>query len=185
MGGLILILLLGSCIYSGSILRKLDTAAKLRNKTRGAQRFRFMIGDFFSLFLLVQIPLKFLNFELKQGPMVFLIIVCLIAVVAVWLTTIKTVSQAGIDTFGWRALVSMVLIPTMYIGCFYFAIVLPMAIANVLEGPRPMSSEMMVWLVISLLGIITSPWIVRGALNSVSQNTAVEKATKVVDPFAD
>jgi len=182
---LILILLFFACCYSGFMLRKLDVAAKLRMQALGSQPFRFMIGDLFSLMLLIQLPLKFLAFELDQRPMVFLFVICLIAVVLVWLTTIKTVSQAGIVTFGWRALISMVLIPTMYIGCFYFAVALPMAVASFFDRRFPSSNEAMVWLVVALLGVVVSPWIVRGALNSVSQPPVDEKVKKVADPFAD
>lgn len=171
---------IGPFVYAIYILRKLDTAAKLRKSTLGKTPFRFMIVDFFSLILLVQLPFNFLSFEVGDGGMIVAAFFAFCAVALVWLTTIKTVSQAGIVTFGWRALVSMILIPTMYVGSFYFGI----ASINLLFSEQK-SSEAIVWLVVSLLGMIASPWIVRGALKSAVQNPTVEPVSEVSDPFAD
>ncbi len=175
-----LVVLFGPFIYAGFVLTKLDAAAKLRKGSQVGQRWRFMIVDFFSLMLLVQMPFRLLVFELDRQTLVWLVTVCLGAVVAIWFTTIKTVSQAGIVSFRWRALVSMVLIPTMYLGSFYFGI----ATINWFHGELK-SIQAIFWLVISLVGMVASPWIVRGALKSVDQSPVDAGPKKVVDPFAD
>jgi len=129
---------------------------------------------------LIQIPFKLLSLGASDDTVQFLISVSLVALTLVWFITIKTVSEAGIATFKWRALVSMVLIPTMYIGCFYFSITL----INWLGG-NPLSREMTLWLGVSLAGMISSPWIVRGALNSVPQDQPLQRESEAPDPFAD
>ena len=180
------ILVLGPFGYAIFILKKLDAAAKLRKQAgndkqieairRGANprqarkvvaasretQFRFLIVDFFSLILLVQLPFNFVQFSRGDGISMVIIAISLVAVLLVWFTTIKTVSQAGINSFGWRALVSMVLIPTMYIGSFYVG----PASLNLIWGTG--STKAVVWLVAALIGMILSWWIVKGALKAVS-----------------
>jgi len=119
-GGLVLIL--GPFVYAVFILKKLDAAAKRRKQSGGETRSRFMIVDLLSLVLLLQVPFNFLDIKYVEATTVVLTAIFLMALFLVWLTTIKTVSEAGITSFGWRALISMILIPTMYIGSFYFGV---------------------------------------------------------------
>ena len=172
------ILLVGPLFYAVFILRKLDQAARQRKKMVAETKFRFMIVDILSLILMIQIPFKLLRFDLPNVTLLFLITVALVHLTMVWLATIRTVSEAGITTFKWRALISMILIPTMYVGCLYLSI----TSINWLIG-NPVSNEMIFWLGFSLVGMALSPWIVRGALNSVSEDQQSEP--KDIDPFAD
>ena len=174
------ILLIGPFAYAIFILRKLDQAAQQRKKLVSETKFRFMLVDVFSLILLIQMPFKILSLDIGAGTVQVLLFFSLVALALVWFTTIKTVSIAGIATFKWRALVSMILIPTMYIGCFYFSI----TSISWLTG-SPMSAEMIIWLGVSLAGMVFSPWIIRGALNSVSQHQTLQRESKAPDPFAD
>lgn len=179
------VLIFAPFVYAVYILRKLDAAAKHRRRSDGETRFRFMIVDFFSLILLIQAPLNFVSLDLTQAMVTILIVISLIAILLVWFTTIKTVSAAGIDTFGWRALVSMVLIPTMYIGSFYFGV----GTLSLFFGDA--SPAGVVWLVVCVVGMVVSPWIVNGALASVLAASAIEPAqldagsSTPSDPFAD
>ena len=178
------VLIFGPFAYAIFILKKLDAAAKQRKQSGGNTQFRFMIVDFFSLILLVQLPFNFVSLELGDVTSIVLIVISLIAVLLVWFTTIKTVSQAGISTFGWRALVSMILIPTMYIGSFYFGI----ASLNMIWGDMT-SPRAIVWLVASFVGMVLSLWIVNGAVEAGAEvavdPVVVEAVTSTTDPFAD
>ena len=177
------ILVFGPFVFAIFILKKLDTAAKQRREIFGKSKFRFMIVDFLSLILLLQMPFSLLGLDLRLGDqvLVFLISLALLALTLVWLTTIKTVSQAGIVTFGWRALISMVLIPTMYIGSFFCGV----PAVQLLWGERVSNAEI-VWMVAAAVGMILSPWIVRGALNSVSLDDSIaSQPAAPADPFAD
>ena len=174
------ILLIGPFVYAIFVLRKLDQAARQRKKLAVETKFRFMIVDAFSLILLIQMPFKLLSLDARAGTVQVLIFVSLVALTLVWFTTIKTVSEAGIATFKWRALVSMILIPTMYIGCFYVSV----TSINWLNG-NLLSKEMIIWLGVSLAGMALSPWIIRGALNSVPQDQPLKRESKTPDPFAD
>ena len=177
------VLVIGPFVFAIYILKKLDAAAKQRRVIFGKSKFRFMIVDFLSLILLLQMPFNLLRLDLRLGDrvLVFLVSLALLALTLVWLTTIKTVSQAGVVTFGWRALISMVLIPTMYIGSFFCGV----PAVKLLWGER-VSSAGIVWLVVSAVGMILSPWIVRGALNSVSlDDPTTSQPQAPPDPFAD
>ena len=176
-GGLVLIL--SPFCYAIFILKKLDAAATQRKQAGGETRFRFLIVDFLSLILLLQVPFNFVTLDLPDEMKVFLIAICLIALLLVWFTTIKTVSQAGISTFGWRALISMILIPTMYIGSFYFGF----GCLSLIFGDA--SSRGIVWLVACVTGMILSPWIVSGALSSVTEPAPIDPESTAPDPFAD
>lgn len=180
--------------YAIFILKKLDAAAKQQLAIRSADpeqagrigagkpQFRFMIVDFFSLILLIQLPFNFVTFRRGDGTVIFIIVISLVAVLLVWFTTIKTVSQAGINSFGWRALVSMILIPTMYVGSFYVGI----ASLNLIWG-NGSSGKAVVWLVVTLIGMVLSWWIVNGALGAA--DAPVPEEAEIVssdpDPFAD
>lgn len=177
---LFLALLIGPFVYAIFVVRKLDQAARQRKKFVVKTKFRFMIVDVLSLILLIQIPFKLLSLGARDGSVQVLIFLFLAALTLVWFTTIRTVSEAGITTFKWRALVSMILIPTMYIGCFYFSI----TSIFWLNGNR-LPREMAIWLGISLTGMVFSPWILRGALNSVPQEQPLQREPKAPDPFAD
>ena len=108
------VLVIGPFVFAIFILKKLDTAAKQRRVIFGKSKFRFMIVDFLSLILLLQMPFNLLRLDLRLGDrvLVFLVSLALLALTLVWLTTIKTVSQAGVVTFGWRALISICLLYT-------------------------------------------------------------------------
>ena len=166
--------------YAIWILKRLDAAAKEQKEAGRKPKSTFMLVDLLSLIFLVGIPFKILDSDFGIEISIFLIAVSIIAATAVWFTTIDTISIAGIKTFGWRALVSMVLIPTMYFGCFYFA----MGLFSLLWGNEP-SVEATTWLVFSFIGIVASPWIVRGALRSASSTVPAETEARTVDPFAD
>ena len=112
LGGLVL--LLCPLAYAIYILGRLDIAAKKRKLSGVETKFSFMIVDFFSLILLVQLPFNFVSLRHGDGVSIFIIGISLFAVLLVWYTTIRTVSQAGISSFGWRALVSMIVIPVSY-----------------------------------------------------------------------
>jgi len=155
-----LALLFGSFGYAIFILKKLDSAAKKRQKSVGKTRIRFMILDFFSLILLIQVPFNFVDFEYFGLTAFFLLVISLSALLLVWFTTIKTVSHAGIVTFGWRALTSMILIPTM-------------------------STQEVVWLVVSFVGMVLSWWIANGAVAAGATPVSIESDTGTRDPFAD
>lgn len=176
------LLVFGPFIYAIVILRKLDTAAKQRKSSTGETQFRLMIIDFFSLIMLIQLPLNIVTLDLDSVVTKILIVISLIATLLVWFTTIKTVSQAGIETFGWRALVSMILIPTMYIGSFYFSV----GTLRLIFGNASPSS--VAWLVACAIGMIASPWIVSGALttaDSASETAQLDSGASTPDPFAD
>jgi hypothetical protein len=180
MGVLIFVLVVAPFIYAILILTRLDAAAKKQKEAGQKLESRFMLVDIMSLIFMVGIPFKILDFDFGFGVSTILIVASLIAALAVWSITIKTVSMAGISTFGWRALVSMVLIPTMYFGCFYFGIVS----ANLIWGWK-ISAEATAWLVFSFVGMVASPWIVRGSLRSASKSVQVETERANVDPLAD
>ena len=166
--------------YAIFILRKLDAAAKQRKQSGGGTRIRLMIVDFFSLMLLIQVPFNFVDFEYVNRVAIFLIVISLIALLLIWLTTIKTVSQAGIVSFGWRALISMILIPTMYIGSFYFG----GRMLGVFFGHAATPVEA-AWLVAAFIGMVLSPWIVNGALKAAATPVSIDPVTGTPDPFAD
>ena len=177
------VLIFGPFVFAIFILKQLDNAARQRKSLFGKSKFRLMIVDFLSLILLVQMPFNLLRMDLGLGDrmMVFLISAALVALTLVWFTTIKTVSQAGIETFGWRALISMILIPTMYIGSFFCGF----PAVGLLWGERVPTAGI-VCLVASVVGMLLSPWIVRGALNSVSQDPPIPSQSQAPpDPFAD
>ena len=175
------ILLVGPFLYAVFILRKLDEAARHRKNLVAKTRFRFMIVDFFSLILLIQMPFNLLRIDALDNTAINVtIFLSLAALTSVWFATIRTASQAGIATFKWRALVSMILIPTMYIGCFYTSIVS----INWLFG-KPPSGEVFTWLLVSVIGMVASWWIVRGALDSASREKTLHQESKPFDPFAD
>ena len=141
-----------------------------------------MIVDFFSLILLVQLPFNFVSLRHGDGVSIFIIGISLFAVLLVWYTTIRTVSQAGISSFGWRALVSMIVIPTMYVGSFYFGV----GSINMLWGDA--SAEAVAWLAVISVGMFLSFWIVKGALKATEaavDQVSIQAQTATSDPFAD
>ena len=180
LGGLVL--LLCPLAYAIYILGRLDIAAKKRKLSGVETKFSFMIVDFFSLILLVQLPFNFVSLRHGDGVSIFIIGISLFAVLLVWYTTIRTVSQAGISSFGWRALVSMIVIPTMYVGSFYFGV----GSINMLWGDA--SAEAVAWLAVISVGMFLSFWIVKGALKATEaavDQVSIQAQTATSDPFAD
>ena len=180
LGGLVL--LLCPLAYAIYILGRLDIAAKKRKLSGVETKFSFMIVDFFSLILLVQLPFNFVSLRHGDGVSIFIIGISLFAVLLVWYTTIRTVSQAGISSFGWRALVSMIVIPTMYVGSFYFGV----GSINMLWGDA--SAEAVAWLAVISVGMFLSFWIVKGALKATEaavDQVSTQAQTATSDPFAD
>ena len=180
LGGLVL--LLCPLAYAIYILGRLDIAAKKRKLSGVENKFSFMIVDFFSLILLVQLPFNFVSLRHGDGVSIFIIGISLFAVLLVWYTTIRTVSQAGISSFGWRALVSMIVIPTMYVGSFYFGV----GSINMLWGDA--SAEAVAWLAVISVGMFLSFWIVKGALKATEaavDQVSIQAQTATSDPFAD
>ena len=176
------ILVVGPFLYAVYILRQLDQAARQRKKFMVKTKFRFMIVDFFSLILLIQMPFNLLRIDsVDATPINLMTFLSVIALTSVWFTTIRTASQAGIVTFKWRALVSMILIPTMYIGCFYISIIS----MYWLTGQSSPSREAFAWLFVSVIGMVASMWIVRGALDSSSHEKPLQHDSQAPDPFAD
>ncbi len=173
-------LVIAPFIYAILILKRLDAAAKKRKQAGRKLESRFMLVDIMSLIFMVGVPFKILDFDIGLEVSTILIVASLCAALAVWSITIKTISMAGISTFGWRALVSMVLIPTTYFGCFYVGIVF----ANLIWGAG-ISAEATVWLVFSLIGMVASPWIVLGSLRSASSLVKANTEQENVDPLAD
>jgi len=165
---LVLALFLAPIATAIMILRKLDEAARVRKRRFGRVQFRFFIFDFFSLIFLLQLPFGFVTLEsLKNGAGIAVGFLCC-ALVAVWWTTIRTVSDAGITTVGWRAFISMVVIPATFIGSFYIGI----AAINFAQGE--FSTRSTVWMVLAIVSLSVSPLIVRKALAAAETSESAQ-----------
>jgi len=160
LGPVMFILPIGVSIF---LLRKLDTAAKVRRQKFGKSDSKFFIVDIFSLVFIIQFPLQFLELAGADRGATIAIGILGVAMCAVWWTTITTVSQAGIVTVGWRALVSMVVIPSAYIGSFYLII----ASVNWMRGD--LAGRALAWLVLSVIGLLVSPFIVAAAIRNAEK----------------
>ena len=97
------------------ILRPIDKAARNRR-----EKFKFVLVDLFSLLFLIQLPLAILghNFEDESYSYAVVAGALMLTMLLVWWTTVRVVSQAGIQTTSWRALISLIVIPATYIGSF-------------------------------------------------------------------
>ena len=95
------------------ILRHFDYAAKRRRA-----EVRIFIVDFFSLIFMVQIPLVVLRNQIDLREFIFFCVTFVLVMILIWWTTVRTVAQAGIQTTGWRTLISIIVIPSTYVGAF-------------------------------------------------------------------
>ena len=96
------------------ILRSIDLAAKRRQA-----KVNFFIVDLFSLIFLIQIPFVMMQAEIGSVGYYVVIGFSVIASMVVWWVTIRTVSQAGIMGTSWRLAISVVVIPSTFIGSFF------------------------------------------------------------------
>ncbi len=99
--------------FAVHILRHFDYAAKRRRA-----EVQIFIVDFFSLIFMVQIPLVVLRSQIDQRDFIVFCVTFVLVMILIWWTTVKTVAQAGIQTMGWRALISIIVIPSTYVGAF-------------------------------------------------------------------
>ena len=158
------------------LLKRLDSAAKIRREKFGKSQFKFFLVDFFSLIFLIQLPFNFLDPEFLDNRISFAIGLLVLAMVAVWWTTIVTVSQAGISTVRKRALISMIVIPSTYIGSFYLVI----GGINLVIGQQ-FGTRAIVWFVVSAIGLVLSPFIVIQALNAATHMDELESSESLVE----
>lgn len=142
------------------ILRQLDRAAKQRKG-----KVKIFLADLFCLFFLFQLPLVLCHdqFDEPLAIMVAIVFSCLMVLVG-W-TTIKTVSKAGIQTCGWRSLISLVVIPSTYFGSF----VLIAAILSIGNADNKYYSVAIATL--CAIALISSAFITKNAL-AVAQSEA-------------
>lgn len=157
------------------MLRKLDRAAKVRRTAfRDADLekppTRIYIVDFFSLIFLIQIPFAVtMNIDRTHpfNGLGLVIIFALAGLLAVWWTTIRTVSEAGISSMRWRAIISMIVMPSAYIGCYF----LPVGAINLLNSK--FSSYLLFMTILAAIGLVVSPALIVRALNSVEDPKAL------------
>ncbi len=119
------------------ILAPIDQAAKFRKAPA-----RFSIGDFFCLFLAIQIPLaviyRFVVSDESQFYWLFTIATWIVGPV-MWVTGARTLSKAGIEASGQRFVFLGLIMPIVYYGLLPFTI-LGIRIALMIcgaESPSP------------------------------------------------
>ncbi len=102
------------------ILAPIDRAAKFRKAPA-----RFSIGDFFCLFLAIQIPLaviyRFVETDEDQFYWLFTIATWIVGPV-MWVTGARTLSKAGIEASGQRFVFLGLIMPIVYYGLLPFTI---------------------------------------------------------------
>jgi hypothetical protein len=100
------------------ILAPIDRAAKFRKAPA-----RFSIGDFFCLFLAIQIPLsviyRFVDADENQFYWLFTIATWIIGPV-MWVTGARTLSKAGVEASGQRFVFLGLIMPIVYYGLLPF-----------------------------------------------------------------
>ncbi len=100
------------------ILAPIDRAAKFRKAPA-----RFSIGDFFCLFLAIQIPLaviyRFVEADENQFYWLFTIATWIIGPV-MWVTGARTLSKAGVEASGQRFVFLGLIMPIVYYGLLPF-----------------------------------------------------------------
>ena len=118
------------------ILAPIDRAAKFRKAPA-----RFSIGDFFCLFLAIQIPLaiiyRFVDSDESQFYWLFTIATWIVGPV-MWVTGARTLSKAGIESSGQRFVFLGLIMPIVYYGLLPFTI-LGIRIAFILCGAENLS----------------------------------------------
>jgi hypothetical protein len=145
------------------ILRSLDLAAKKRRA-----EYKFFVVDLFSLLFLVQLPLAIIGPTLSEPGAMIGAGVLSVAMILVWWTTVNTVSRAGIETTKWRTLISLIVIPSTYIGTFAI-IGLSFSLLDPPNGK--ILTQSIGWLVFNISCLIASLFITRAALRATVEQT--------------
>lgn len=148
--------------FAIGILRRLDNAAKIRKAN-----VKYHVADLFGLFFLVQLPLAMIVGRFENNEAKIAGVVLAAAMLLVGWTTIKTVSRAGINHPVWRILVSLIVIPSTYIGSFAFVVVMSLLI---FESDSSFLNVGIALLTIS--GLILSSWITNRAIS----NTMIDES---------
>lgn len=174
--GMVILAVAIPIVVSVWMLLQLDRAARLRrvafqNANLPKPPARIMIMDGFSLIFLLQIPFALIINSEERRPfdgLIVLIVFALVALGAIWWTTIRTVSEAGISSFRWRAIISMIVIPSAYIGCFF----VPVGVINLLNSGG--SGYLWFLTILACSGMVLSPFLIVCALKSVDKNIQPE-----------
>ena len=137
------------------ILRQIDHAAKNRRA-----KVKIFIVDFFSLIFMIQLPFVLLRDQMEEPGVIAGAIVFALVMILVWWTTVRMVSQAGIQTTGWRSLVSIIVIPATYFGAFGL-----LGCAVGIANPKTFRTSLVIGAFL-LVGMIVSLLLTRAALKA-------------------